>query len=62
MVEIVVRVDGRVRARVAVPADADAETTATVARADARVIRLLAGRPVWDVDVIPGRLVNFVVG
>jgi leucyl-tRNA synthetase len=61
-VEVAVQVDGKVRARIRVPAGAgDAEMEAA-ARADERIAALLEGRTVRKVVVVPGRLVNFVVG
>jgi leucyl-tRNA synthetase len=61
-VEVAVQVDGKVRARIRVPAGAgDAEMEAA-ARADERIAALLEGRTIRKVVVVPGRLVNFVVG
>ncbi len=57
-VEIAVQVNGRVRARIRVPVDADEETVATLARE--AVADRLNGEVVRTV-VVPGRLVNFVV-
>ena len=62
-VEIPVQIDGKVRARVRVPADADEEAVEALARADAQVAALLAASgTVRKVIVVPGRLINFVVG
>ncbi|MGZ8762603.1 MAG: class I tRNA ligase family protein, partial [Acidimicrobiia bacterium] len=61
-VEIPVQIKGKVRARVQVPADAgDAETEAA-ARADSRIAELLDGATIRKVIVVPGKLVNFVIG
>jgi leucyl-tRNA synthetase len=60
-VELPVQVNGKVRARVHVPADADAATLEAAARADERVAALLDGTTVRKVVAVPGRLVNFVV-
>jgi leucyl-tRNA synthetase len=60
--EIPVQVNGKVRGRITVPSaasDADVEATA---RADARVAALLEGATVRKVVVVPGRLINFVLG
>ncbi len=62
MVEIPVQVNGKVRGRVTVPTGADAEALEAAARADEKVGELLAGATVRKVVVVPGRLVNFVVG
>jgi leucyl-tRNA synthetase len=57
-VTVPVQVDGKLRARIDVPAGADLEAAA---RADERVRRHLDGRTVRKVVVVPDRLVNFVV-
>ena len=62
LVEIPVRVNGKVRARVQVPAEAGADVLEAAARADARVAALLDGADVGRVIAVPGRLVNFVLG
>ena len=61
-IEVPVQVNGKVRARLTVPAGADSDAMEAAARADARVGELLAGATVRKVVVVPGRLVNFVVG
>jgi leucyl-tRNA synthetase len=60
-VEIPVQLNGKVRTRVHVPADADAAAVEAAARADERVAALLEGATVRRVVAVPGRLVNFVV-
>ena len=60
-IEIPVRINGRLRARVQVPADADAATIEAVARADQRVSGLLEDAEVGRVIAVPGRLINFVL-
>jgi leucyl-tRNA synthetase len=59
-VEIAVQVDGKVRARVTVAADADDAALEAAARADAKVAALLAEKPARKVIVVPKRLVNFI--
>jgi leucyl-tRNA synthetase len=61
-VEVAVQVNGKVRAQVAVPADADAAALEAAARADEKVAAQLDGKTVRRVIAVPGRLVNFVVG
>jgi leucyl-tRNA synthetase len=61
-VEIPVQVDGKVRGHVTVPAGASDAEHEAVARSDDRVAALLAGATVRKVVVVPGRLVNFVLG
>jgi leucyl-tRNA synthetase len=60
-VEVPVQVNGKVRARVHVPADADDATMEAAARADERVAVLLDGATVRKVVAVPGRLINFVI-
>jgi leucyl-tRNA synthetase len=60
-VEIPVQLNGKVRTRIEVPADADAAVLEAAARADDRVVALLADSTVRKVVAVPGRLVNFVV-
>jgi leucyl-tRNA synthetase len=61
-VQVAVQVNGKVRAQVTVPADADAAGLEEAARADEKVAVQLAGKTVRRVIAVPGRLVNFVVG
>jgi leucyl-tRNA synthetase len=60
-VEIVVQVNGRLRGRVPVPADADEATARAAALADPGVARFVAGQPVRKLVYVPGKLVNVVV-
>ena len=60
-VEIVVQVNGKLRARVAVPAGADEATARAAALADEAVRRFVADQPVRKFIYVPGKLVNFVV-
>ena len=60
-VEVPVQINGKLRGRVTVAADADRETLEAAARADERVAALLNGKDVKKVVVVPGKLVNFVV-
>ncbi|MPY93044.1 MAG: leucine--tRNA ligase [Acidimicrobiia bacterium] len=61
-VEIGVSVDGKPRAKVLVAAGADETAYEIAARKEGRVASLLDGRTVRKVVVVPGRLVNFVLG
>ena len=54
------QVNGKVRSRVTVAADAAADAVEEAALADAKVVELLAGRAPRKVIVVPGRLVNVV--
>ena len=60
-VEIPVQVNGKVRHRIDVAADADAAATEAAALADPRVIELLGGATPRKVVAVPGRLVNLVL-
>jgi leucyl-tRNA synthetase len=57
---LVVQIDGKRRAELQAPKDADKEQLAALARANEEVQRHLAGREPKRVIVVPGRLVNFV--
>jgi leucyl-tRNA synthetase len=61
-VEIPVQVNGKVRGRISVAADAGQDVIEAAARADAKVAELLEGATVRKVVVVPGRMVNFVIG
>ena len=60
-VEYPIQVNGKVRARVTVPADASREDVQAAALADDKITELLAGGTPRKVIVVPGRLVNVVV-
>jgi len=59
--EIVVQVNGKVRGRVTVAANAAEAEVRAAALADDNVQRFVAGQPVRKVIVVPGKLVNVVV-
>ncbi len=60
-VEVVIQVNGKLRGRVSVPANADKQTIETAAQNDENVQRFIEGMNVLKVVVVPGKLVNFVV-
>jgi len=60
VVEYPIQVNGKVRARVTVAADASTGDVEAAALADARVVELLGGQAPRKVIVVPGRLVNVV--
>ncbi len=62
VVEIPVQVNGKVRAKVTVAAGASEAEHEAAARAEPRIAELLTGATVRKVVVVPGRMVNFVVG
>ena len=61
-VEVPVQVNGKVRARITVPAGADEAAHLAVAMSDAKVIAALGGKDPIKTIVVPGRTVNLVVG
>ena len=60
-VEYPIQVNGKVRSRVTVPADADGAAVQAAALADDKITAALDGRAPRKVIVVPGRLVNVVV-
>jgi leucyl-tRNA synthetase len=60
--EIAIQVQGRTRAVLEVSTDLPMEQVVALARADQRVQQAIAGKPIRREIVVPGRLVNFVVG
>ncbi len=62
-IEVPVQVNGKLRAKIKVPADTDAKALEAAARADERVRAAMEGKTVRKVIIAPGnKLVNFVVG
>jgi leucyl-tRNA synthetase len=60
-VTLIVQVNGKLRGRIEVPADAGNDAVAEAALADANVQKFIAGAPIKKRVVVPGKLVNFVV-
>ncbi|HKJ19699.1 MAG TPA: leucine--tRNA ligase, partial [Woeseiaceae bacterium] len=60
MIELVVQVNGKLRGRVAVPADASKDDIEKLAIADDNVQRFVDGQAIRKIIVVPGRLVNIV--
>jgi leucyl-tRNA synthetase len=60
--ELPVQVMGKVRARITVPAEADEETVRAIAMADERIVACTQDRKIRKVIVVPGKIVNVVVG
>ena len=58
--EIVIQVNGKVRAKISVPAAADNDSIEATALAQENVIRFIDGQTVRKVIVVPGKLVNIV--
>jgi len=61
MIEIVVQVNGKLRARITIPVDASEDDVKEMAIADENVQRFIAGKEIRKAIVVPGRLVNVVV-
>ncbi|MBQ8670005.1 MAG: class I tRNA ligase family protein, partial [Oscillospiraceae bacterium] len=61
VVEIAVQVNGKIKARMDVPADATKEAVMELAAADAAVSENLAGKTVVKEIYVPGKLLNIVV-
>jgi leucyl-tRNA synthetase len=59
-IQYVVQVNGKVRARIQVPAEADQAAIEAEARADDNVRRFVGDAPVRKVIVVPNKLVNIV--
>jgi len=60
-IQIVVQVNGKLRAHITVPASADDESLRAAAVADPHVQKFIGGSPVRKVIVVRGKLVNVVV-
>jgi leucyl-tRNA synthetase len=60
--ELVLQVNGKLRGRLQAPSDAGREALEALALADESVRRFIEGKPVRKVIVVPGKLVNVVVG
>jgi leucyl-tRNA synthetase len=57
-----VQINGKVRSRITVAANAAADEIEAAARSDEHISALLVDTTVNKVIVVPGRLVNFVIG
>ena len=60
-VEVPVQINGKLRARIVVPVEADGPEHERAARDHERIAELLSGKEIVKVVVVPGRMVNFVV-
>ena len=59
-VEIVVQVNGRIKAKLNVPADIQRDDALALAKSDARVAELISGKKIVKEIYVPGKLVNIV--
>jgi leucyl-tRNA synthetase len=62
VIEIPVQVNGKVRAKITVPVEAQESEVIEIAKADSNVGKHLAGQSVKRAIYVRGRIVNFVVG
>ena len=60
-IEVAVQVNGKMRGRISIPADATEEQALIIARDDENVARHLSGKELKRSIYVPGRIVNFVV-
>jgi leucyl-tRNA synthetase len=60
-IEISVQVNGKMRARVSIPADATQEQALAIALADSNVQKYVEGKPIRKVIYVAGKLLNIVV-
>jgi leucyl-tRNA synthetase len=61
-VELVVQVNGKVRAKISVPADADEDVVLHTALASENVQKHMEGKTIRKKIVVPNKLLNIVVG
>jgi leucyl-tRNA synthetase len=60
-IEIPVQINGKLRGRIVVPADASEEAVRTGAQSDEKIASMIAGKQIVKVIVVPGKLINIVV-
>ncbi|MCM3714955.1 leucine--tRNA ligase [Alkalihalobacillus oceani] len=61
-VEIVVQINGKVRTKLTIPAEANREQMEEIAKQDEKVQAAIAGKTIRKLIAVPGKLVNIVVG
>jgi leucyl-tRNA synthetase len=61
-IQYIVQVNGKLRDRLQIAADADQQTIEQLAQDSEGVQRHIEGKTVRKIIVVPGRLVNIVVG
>ena len=60
-VEIAVQVNGKIRTRLVIPADSEADQALAAAKADEKIAAALAGMQIVKELYVPGKLVNLVI-
>ncbi|ARK31783.1 leucine--tRNA ligase [Halalkalibacter krulwichiae] len=61
-VEVVVQINGKVKAKLVIPTDAGKEQMEQLAREDEKVLAAVGDKTIRKVIAVPGKLVNIVVG
>ena len=59
--QLVVQVNGKVRGKISVAADAQKEEIEAAASVEENVLKHIAGKPVRKIIIVPGKLVNVVI-
>ncbi|MFA9479867.1 leucine--tRNA ligase [Phycisphaerales bacterium AB-hyl4] len=59
-VELPVQINGKMRGKITLPADADEAAVETAAKADPKIAAAIEGKTLRKVIVVPGRMVNLV--
>ena len=60
-VEIVVQINGKVRAKIKLPSDISEEEAIVAAKADLNIQKYLADQKIKKTVFVPGRLISFVI-
>lgn len=61
-ITMAVQVNGKMRAKLELPADVDKDTAIAAAKADESIVRHIEGKTIRREIFVPGRLINIVVG
>jgi leucyl-tRNA synthetase len=61
LIEVPVQINGKVRSKIKVAAEADEKAIESAAKAEPRIAELLAGKQIIKTIIVPGRLANFVI-
>ena len=60
-IDIVVQVNGKLRAKITVPVDADKESVEKIALSEDNVKKYIDEKPIRKVIIVPKKLVNIVI-
>src|SRR2546425_1218590 len=61
-IEVLVQINGKLRGKLSVPADITKEALEAAAKNDEKIKSQLEGKTIKKVIVVPGKLVNLVIG